>query len=364
MLGAGAIINLYLKPKKSSEINALVGFLPSSDPLLGNKILITGEATVALKNAMGNGEAIGLNWQQLQAGSPRLNLLFNQPYLFHSPFGLSTTFDLYKQDSSYININLMVGAQYALSPTNSGSVFIQEASSNLLNVDTLNIIASHTLPATADINAVSVGVTYDWNNTNYRFNPRKGNELSLLSSVGTKTVKENALIAQLKDPNAPDFNFASLYDTVKRHSYLVMARLSAAHYFPLSKASTLKLGANGGVFSSPKTYRNELFLIGGYRLLRGFDEQSILASRYAVGTLEYRYLIGINSYLFTFTDVGWARNDVPGYHLNNTFIGAGLGMAFETKAGVFNISYALGKRDDTNFNFHDAKIHLGYVSFF
>jgi outer membrane protein assembly factor BamA len=364
MLGAGSIINLYLKPKKSSEINALVGFLPSSDPVLGNKVLITGEATVALKNALGNGEDIGLNWQQLQAGSPRLNLLFNQPYLFHSPFGLNTTFDLYKQDSSYININLMLGAQYALSPTNSGSVFIQEASSNLLNVDTLNIIASHTLPATADINAVSVGVTYDWNNTNYRFNPRKGNELSLLSSVGTKTVKENALIAQLKDPNAPDFNFASLYDTVKRHSYQFLARLSAAHYFPLSRASTLKLGANGGFFSSPKTYRNELFLIGGYRLLRGFDEQSILASQYAVGTLEYRYLVGINSYLFTFTDVGWAKNDVPGYHLNNTFIGAGLGMAFETKAGVFNISYALGKRDDTNFNFHDAKIHLGYVSFF
>ena len=364
MLGAGSIVNVYLKPKKSSEINALVGFLPSSDPLLGNKILVTGEATIALKNALGNGESIGLNWQQLQAGSPRLNLLFNQPYLFHSPFGLNTTFDLYKQDSSYINVNLMVGAQYALSATNTGSVFIQEASSSLLNVDTLNIIASHTLPATADINAVSVGLTYDLNNTNYRFNPRKGNELSLLGSVGTKTVKENPLIAQLKDPNAPDFNFASLYDTVKRHSYQLLARLSAAHYFPLSRASTLKLGANGGVFNSPKTYRNELFLIGGYRLLRGFDEQSILASQYAVGTLEYRYLVGLNSYLFTFVDVGWAKNNVPGYNLNNTFIGSGLGMAFETKAGVFNISYALGKRDDTNFNFHDAKIHLGYVSFF
>ncbi|HEY4109901.1 BamA/TamA family outer membrane protein [Puia sp.] len=364
MLGAGSIINLYLKPKKSSQINALVGFLPSSDPTLGNKILVTGEATIALKNALGNGESIGLNWQQLQAGSPRLNLLFNQPYLFHSPFGLNATFDLYKQDSSYINVNLTVGAQYALSANQSGSVFIQEASSSLLNVDTLSIIASHALPATADINAVSIGMTYDLNNTNYRFNPRSGNELSFLGSVGTKTVKENSLIAQLKDPNDSSFNFASLYDTVKRHSYEFLAKLAAAHYFPLSRASTLKLGINGGVFSSPKTYRNELFLLGGYRLLRGFDEQSILASQYAVGTFEYRYLVGLNSFLFTFLDVGWAKNDVPGYNLNNTFIGTGLGMAFETKAGIFNISYALGKRDDTNFNFHDAKIHLGYVSFF
>jgi len=126
----------------------------------------------------------------------------------------------------------------------------------------------------------------------------------------------------------------------------------------------IKLGFNGGVFSSPNTYRNELFLIGGYRLLRGFDEQSILASQYAVGTLEYRYLVGLNSFLFTFLDAGWAKNNVPGYTLNNSFLGAGLGMAFETKAGIFNISYALGKRDNTSFNFHDSKIHLGYVSFF
>ena len=102
MLNTGSVINLYLKPKKSSQINALIGFLPSSDPLTGNKLLVTGEATINLKNALGNGEIIGLNWQQLQAGSPRLNLLFQRPYLFNSPFGLITSFDLYKKDSSYM----------------------------------------------------------------------------------------------------------------------------------------------------------------------------------------------------------------------------------------------------------------------
>lgn len=364
MLAEGSVINLYLKPKKSSQINALVGFLPSSDPALGNKILVTGEATINLQNALGNGETMSLNWQQLQQSSPRLDLLFQQPYIFNSPFGLNATFDLYKQDSSYINVNLVAGAQYTLSANQSGSVFIQEASSSLLNVDTLNIIATHTLPMEADINAVSLGVTYDLNNTNYRFNPRRGNELTFLGSVGTKRVKPNALIENLKDPNDPDFNFASLYDTVKRQSYEFLVRMSAAHYFPLGRASTLKLGFNGGVFSSPDTYRNELFMIGGYRLLRGFDEQSILCSQYTVGTLEYRYLIGLNSFLFTFVDGGWAKNNVPGFTLNDTYLGTGLGMAFETKAGIFNISYAVGSTDQTGFNFHDAKIHLGYVSFF
>lgn len=364
MLGEGSVLNLYLKPKKSSQIDALVGFLPSSDPNLGNKIVVTGEATIDLQNALGNGERMSLNWQQLQQSSPRLDLVFQQPYIFNSPFGLNTNFDLYKQDSEYLNLNLVVGAQYTFSANQNGSVFIQEASSSLLDVDTLAIIASHILPKQADINAVSLGVTYDLNNTNYRFNPRRGNELDFLGSVGTKTVKPNALIEQLKDPNDSGFNFASLYDTVKQHSYEFLAKLSAAHYFPIGRASTLKLGVNGGVFSSPNTYRNELFMIGGYRLLRGFDEQSILCSQYAVGTLEYRYLVGLNSYLFTFVDGGWAMNNVPGYDLNSTYIGAGLGMAFETKAGIFNISYAIGRTGQTSFNFHDAKIHLGYVSFF
>jgi outer membrane protein assembly factor BamA len=364
MLAEGSVVNLYLKPKKSSEINALVGFLPSSDPILGNKVIVTGQATINLRNALGNGEIIGLDWQQLQPSSPKLNILFSQPYLFHSAFGVNGSFDLYKQDSSYINLNLLLGAQYALSSRQTGTVFIRDMISNLVTVDTLLVMATHRLPMSADISAVSLGVSYELNHTDYRWNPRRGDELQFTGSAGTKKVKPNPQILQLKDPSDSNFNFASLYDTVKLHSYQFLLWLSGAHYVPIGRASTLKLGYNGGVFSSPNTYRNELFMIGGYKLLRGFDENSILAAEYAVGTLEYRYLIGLNSFLFTFVDVGWAKNTVAGFNLNNTFLGTGLGLAFETKAGIFNISYALGKRDDTNFNFHDAKIHLGYVSFF
>jgi hemolysin activation/secretion protein len=188
--------------------------------------------------------------------------------------------------------------------------------------------------------------------------------MQFTGSIGTKKIKENPQILRLVDPQDSTFSFKNLYDTVRLSSYQFMLKTAAAHYFPISRASTIKLAFNGGVYNSPTTYRNELFRIGGYKLLRGQDEESILASQYAVGTLEFRYLIGMNSYLFTFLDYGWAKNTVPGYNLNNQFIGTGLGIAFETKAGIFNMSYALGKRDDTKLNFHDAKIHLGYVSFF
>ena len=364
LLGTGSVLNLYLKAKKSSQVDVLIGLLPNNNQLTNSRLLVTGEATVNLKDALGNGESIGLNWQQMQPQSPRLNLYFQQPYIFKTPFGLNSTFDLYKRDSSYININFLIGVQYASTATKSGSVFFQSSSSNLLNLDTLQIIATHQLPSEADVSSLSLGLNYQFNNTNYRFNPLRGNEFQFVGTVGTRKIKPNAQITKLIDPADSGFAFSSLYDTMKLNSYEFRLKVSGAHYFQVSQTTTLKLGLNAGVFQSPNSFRNEVFQIGGYALLRGFDEESILAAQYAVGTLEYRLLIAQNSFLFSFIDLGWAKNDIPGYSLNDTYLGVGLGMAFETKAGIFNMSFADGKTDQSGFNLRDAKIHLGYVNFF
>ena len=66
----------------------LIGFLPNPNAAAAKKFQFTGEANMLLRNALGGGETIGVNWQQLQVKSPRLNLLFEQPYVFKSPFGL------------------------------------------------------------------------------------------------------------------------------------------------------------------------------------------------------------------------------------------------------------------------------------
>jgi outer membrane protein assembly factor BamA len=364
MLGTGSILDLYLKPKRSSQIDVLVGFLPNNDQLTSSKLLVTGEATANLKNPFGNGESIGLNWQQLQAKSPRLNIYFQQPYLFHSPYGVNAAFSLYKKDSSYVTTQGTLGIQFTSSAIRTGTIFFQSTGSSLLNVDTLQVISTRQLPSIADVSATSVGASYEINNTNYRFNPVSGNEFLFTGTVGTKKIKKNSQISKLVDPSDPGFNYASLYDTLQLSSYQFRLNLAAAHYFGLSRASTIRLSVNAGWYQSANTFRNELFQIGGYKLLRGFDEESILATQYSVGSLEYRYLIGMNSFLFAFFDGGWAKNDVPGYNLNSIYLGIGLGMAFETKAGIFNISYAIGKQDSNPFAFRQAKIHLGYLNFF
>ena len=107
-----------------------------------------------------------------------------------------------------------------------------------------------------------------------------------------------------------------------------------------------------------------MFRIGGFKLLRGFDEESIYANSYSVATAEYHYLLARNSGFYGFTDFGWANYNVNDVRFDHTYIGFGIGLSLETNTGIFSISLAEGKRDDSKLNFQQSKIHLGFISLF
>ena len=365
MLGTGAYLNLYLEPKRSSQVNVLVGFLPGNS--ITGKTQLTADVHLDLKNALGSGENILLNWQQLQPQSPRLNLGYSQPYIFKSNFGVDFSFDLLKRDSSYLQLNGIVGINYVLSANQSFKIFYQNERSYLLSggLDTNQVIATKILPPNIDVSSGNFGIGYHFVNTNYRLNPRSGNEFDVTATAGTKNTTKNNDIVNLKDPANPTFDFNSLYDSIKLKTYRIRAVASAAHYFPFGKNNTLKAAANFGWLQSPQTFQNELFQIGGYKILRGFDEESIYANRYAVFTAEYRYLVGLNSYFFGFSDLGFTKTQFNGTQFSNSFISGGVGLEFETKFGLLNLSYAVGKRNDVKFDVRNSsKIHFGYINYF
>ncbi len=358
MLNTGSLVNLYLKPKRSNQVNVLAGFLPSNQQL-GGKLLLTVDANLQLKNAFGGGESIGLLWQQIQPKSPRVNLSFSQPFIFNSPVGVDIGFQLFKKDSTFLNITGQVGLAYMISPTQTGKLILQTQKTNVLQIDTSIVKATKRLPDIADVAALNIGLDYELSATDYRFNPTKGNEAYISVLTGSKKITKNNEIVQLKDPT---FNYNSLYDTLKLKSYQVRMKMTAAHYFKTGKRAVFKTGLSAGLFESANYFRNEQFQIGGYRLLRGFDEESIFSNQYIVGILEYRYLLSQNSNFFLFTDIGWSNNKIT--KLSNNYLGTGLGLSLETKGGIFNITYAVGKRNDLDFSLKQSKIHFGYVSIF
>jgi outer membrane protein assembly factor BamA len=364
MLPTGSVLNLYLKPKRSSQINILFGILPNNDQVNNKKLLITGEGNLNLKNALGAGETIGLSYQRLQVRSQRLNLLYQHPYLFNSPVGLDFAFDMYRRDSIYLNVNLQLGANYILSATQSGKLYLQHFLTIANGINTAYVRQNHRLPDEADVSSFNLGIDYAINTTDYNRNPRRGSEFSISTTVGTKKIKKNNQVTDLEDPNDPSFDFKKLYDTVKLKAYQFRIKTAAAKYFPLGRQGTIKTAVNAAIFQSANIFRNELFQIGGFRLLRGFDEESQYLSQYAIGTLEYHYLISQNSYFYVLVDGGWGRNNSQNTNVHHTYLSTGLGLAFETKVGVFNLAWAIGRRDDIPFNLRQSKIHFGFINYF
>jgi outer membrane protein assembly factor BamA len=365
MLPGSSVLNLYLAPKKSSQINILLGLIPAPNPTgllpASNKLLITGDANLLLNNSLAQGETIGLIYQQLAAGSPRLNVLYKHPFIFRSAFGVDASFEMYKRDSAWLNLDVTAGIRYNLGATQSGRLFFQHLKTNTYP-DTSRIRFTRRLPDNLDVKVYNLGLQYDWNNTDYRRNPRSGNELSVLTAFGTKKIIANGGITELPDEGG--FKFASLYDSVKRNTYQFKLKLQAARYFRLSKSGVLKAAVNGGLLLSQNYFRNELFQVGGFKLLRGFDEESQFCNQYTVATAEYRVITGLDSYFFVFADGGYTANYAVSPYIRHSYFGTGLGLSFLNKAGLFNISFAVGTRDDIPFGLKQSKIHFGYVNVF
>ncbi len=361
MLGSGSVVNLYVNQRRSSQVSAIFGLLPNAN---SGKFQFTGDVNLDLKNVLGGGEGLLFKYQALQPKSPRLNIGFDKPFIFQSPFGLGFLFDLFKKDSSFLSINAQAAVQLNLTANQTGKILLQTQSTSLLQggIDTNIIKSQKKLPDNIDVKAINVGLNYEYYKTDYRFNPRSGTEVNFTAITGIKNIQKNSDIIALKSGS---FNFAGLYDTLKLRSYQLKIKVTAAHYFPVAKLAAIKIGLNTGIYNSPEIFRNEVFQIGGYKLLRGFDEESIYATQYGVFTVEYRYLLGRNSYLFGFIDAAFTKTTYQRFNTSNRFVGSGAGILYDTKSGLLNISIALGTRDDVPFNLRGAaKIHFGYINYF
>lgn len=357
--GERAVIRLDLANRPASRFDFIIGVLPNSDQ--SGRLLITGDFTAEMQNQFGLGERIYAAFEQLRPQTQQLDLRFNYPYVFDLPFGLDLNFDLYKRDTTYLDVNTNVGVQYLLSGRDYFKAFGSSQTSTLLNVDTMRIRQTGQLPDTLDVRRSTFGLEYFHEALDYRFNPRKGWTVLLRAGAGLRRLPRNNLINQLDIPDP--------YGGLPERSFQYRLEAQLAAYLPLFQQSTLKLGVQTGfLISDVGILANEQFRIGGARLLRGFDEEFIFATNFAVATLEYRLLLGQNAYLYTFGDL--ARVDqrtlksLPEANTINFPYGLGAGITFETPVGLFGISLALGADRRTQIDLGAPKVHFGYISRF
>ena len=305
------------------------------------------------------------NFENLRPQSPRLNLKLTYPYILNFPFGFDGAFDLYKRDSTYIETHINLGGLFMISGNDYVKIFWDRYKSNNLIINALDIINTKKLPPTSDISTHTLGLELLKQKLDYRFNPRRGWSVILRASAGLRQVLKNSDILNLKDFSDTTFKFSQLYDTVSLKNFQYSVGTTSAYYLPFLKRSVVKIGIQAGfIFTATPISQNEQYRIGGNRLLRGFDEESLFATQYAVGTIEYRLLIGRNSYLYTFADIGYVQDRTRTTRRSDTPLGFGAGITFETKVGLFGFTLAAGRQQGNPIDLRNTKTHFGYISLF
>lgn len=360
-----ATVNLPLRKKRASRFDFIIGLLPQPDATDG-RLLLTGSLSTAFQNALNLGERFSAEIERLRPETQKLEAQTGVPYLFGTLFGAEGKFGIFRRDSTWVDASGDVGISYLFSGGNTVRFLWENKSASLQKVDTASILLNRQLPAALDFSQNGFGLELNFARLDYRFNPRKGWSLLLKGTAGFNNLRRNSQIVGLRDPDNASFSFGALYDSIGTRAARYRLEGKAEWFVPMFVRSTVKMGLRGGgIFSSKPIWNNEQYRLGGHKLLRGFDEESLFASRFVVGTLEWRLLLGANSYLAAFADGAYIENIT----LRNRFflrpLGLGAGLNFETQAGIFGISVAVGRRDvGQGIDWRATKFHLGYINLF
>ncbi|MBC5994034.1 BamA/OMP85 family outer membrane protein [Pontibacter cellulosilyticus] len=337
----------FLEDRQANQIDGVVGFLP--DPSRQDKLLITGEANLNIRNIRGTGKQLGLQWRRVNKGSVILNGEYLHPNLLGTPFELGTKFNLLKQDSSFITIQPRLQLAYYTLKYGKFSVFTEWRNSRILSSANTQSLQKLDL---ADARTNTYGLNYLWNNLDDFYFPRRGRLVEMQLAAGKKTLLRNSDLEK------------SFYDTLDLKTTQLSLGLRVENFLRLGTNSALLTRLRGEALLNDQIFLNDMYRIGGLNTLRGFDEYFFYASAYAVGTLEYRLFTAADSYVLLFYDQAYYRSDLENSEASDFPFGVGGGISFSTGAGIFQLVYSLGKSDQQPISLRYSKIHFGITSKF
>jgi len=321
------IVYLFLKKEISNQFDGLVGFTSKET---GKGVSFNGYLDLSLNNIFNSGESFSLFWKNNGNERQDFTISTTIPFVFNSGFSFKGAINIYKQDSTFVNTKAKFAIPYALNERHSiGLSFQTESSSNILkNSNSSDIL---------DFSTFFYGINYNYQIANQQLLfPIKLNINTELLTGGRKI-----------DGNV------SQQSKIYLRSYYLWSLNVNHHFFIQNESSTILSGT---------FLINELYRIGGVNSIRGFNEESILASTYSYFNIEYRFSPNNSSYLYSITDLGYLDNQT--INKFSQIYSLGLGYAFRTKLGLLNLSYAIGKLSDQQFDLNNSKFHIKIISLF
>jgi outer membrane protein assembly factor BamA len=341
-----AEIDVALKKAKAGRFNVLLGLLPPQSE--GERFQFTGNIDILLVSPLRQGELLLLKYDKLTTTSQRTELGLRLPYLLRTPLRVEGSFVLMKQAESFLNLDLEGGLEYAFSPNLAGRFFGRNRSTRLL--DSALLDTSNLTPAQLDGSRQVLGVGFRYEKLDYRYNPSRGAMASFDLGLGRREIRRNLRLD------------SAVYAGIPLRQPLQEVTMHLGVFLPLWPRNVLYLANQTYWLGLQRYLRNDQWQVGGARSLRGFNENAFYTDFYSQATIEYRFQLEQDSYLFGFFDAAYLRDRVEGR--TRYPLGTGIGMSYGTKAGILSIVYAVGRTEELRFQPARGRIHVGLLNRF
>ena len=343
-----AVLTVPVRKRPANRFDGIAGI--SSNSLDENRLQLTGQLNLSLVNLMARGEKFGMIWQGLGQGTQRLTLDASYPYLLSAPLITSWLFSLHKQDTSYLNLRNRPAFIWTSPGRIQFSIFADLQSTQILSQGRFSEIT--TLPSQIDSRTRLYGAEGTIYSRGFLASLRDGHGLKISLATGNRNI--------LKNSNLPE----AIYEGVSLKQNQFFMGIEGEARFALGQRTRMVFQINSRGLRSEDYFENELFRIGGFKTLKGFDEDAILASFYSIITSEMRYFTGENSFFSLLFNAAYFERKLGADLLNGWPWGAAAGITLETAPGIISVFYALGRGPETPLAFRNAKVHIGFVSLF
>ena len=317
---------LFFDKLGTSSFDGIVNFSSKEN---GKGLLLNGNLDLKLNNTFNSGEKFEIIWNKVSDEKTDFKINSYVPYLFNSKFSTTLEFNLYRQDSTFINTNFKLNTDYSINQRSHASVLYRSENSNYLLNTLNNEITSYSnyfIGLGYQMKKLSTSNLYDFNN---------GVNLNLI--VGKRKTSLES-INQLK------------------------LHFSAFANLQINNRGYLNIRNESGLLTSKNYLLNELFRIGGANSIRGYNEQSIFTNGYSYSNIEFRYSLDRSSYLYSITDVGAYKESTT--KKIKKLIGIGAGYQFKINNNFVNLGYVISTNSSTNAKLNNSTLVVKWTSFF
>lgn len=334
----------HVTEAKTGRLSGVIGYAPP-DSEVDAAPQLTGVFEARETNLFGTGRQVNFYWKSGLLKIFRLG--YAEPWIFGKPVTIGIAYGQFKQQNP--NRTQLSGLSYSdtevfseeqsgnvSATTNFGRVFEGSMTLGYKRINVPNTGMPSTpipslnaqTPVFSNPNATTSTQTIPYSGTKYSVTFRLTRDTRDYFLNPTRGRRDSVAI----EVSRSDFQLRKVW-------------LSLQQYFPTWRKQTVAVELHGAAAWGVNIPPTELFYLGGATTLRGYDEDWFSGPRRVYANLEYRFLVGPDSQIFVFTDLGAVTLIETPSTFDRLRVGYGVGARLESKGGILRVNYGLAAGD-------------------